>query len=180
MQLIVNGERIRLRPYRDYGEYRAWRQLEQKEGNPFWGPINPPGMRDRQAFAGSGLFMDERGCFAIEELATGRHIGNEYYESTDGFRMSATLGTRIHPELRGRGYGVEAKRLVIGWLFGNHPLGTVRGDTLDSHRAARRSMELSGMQLRGLKPCEFCSRGNWHGVAYYAITRQERNQGTGS
>lgn len=177
MQNIVNGERIRLRPYRNYEEYQTWRSLEAQEGSPFWGPMQSPGMRDRQAFASSGLFMDERGCFAIEELASSRHIGNEYYESQDGFRMSAQLGTRIHPEQRGRGFGVEAKRLAMDWLFGNYSLNLVKADTLDSHDAARRGLELSGMRLRGVMPCEAFSAGSWHAVVYYAITREEWKEG---
>src|SRR5690606_5278096 len=111
---IVNGERIRLRPYQDYQEYHDWRMLETREGSPYWGPMHGPGQRDRQAFTGSGLFMEEYGCFAVEELATGQHIGNEYFSSHDAFNWSAVVGTRIRPDRRGQGFGVEAKRLAIG------------------------------------------------------------------
>ncbi|MEZ5337007.1 MAG: GNAT family protein [bacterium] len=179
MQLIVNGTRIRLRPYRDYAEYEAWELLTAREGDPYWGPYPEPGIRDRREFAGSGLLSDEYGCFAVEQLATGRHIGNEYYSSHDGFMWSAVIGTRIHPELRGQGYGVEAKRLVIGWLFGNYPIRHVCAETMDDHHVARRGLELCGMQLYGIKPCEEFSRGEWHGAVYYGISREQWQRGAG-
>lgn len=179
MQIVVNGERIRLRPYRNYQEYHEWRMLESREGSPYWGPMHEPGLRDRQAFMGSGLFMDEYGCFAVEELATGEHIGNEYFSSHDAFCWSAVVGTRIRPDRRGQGFGVEAKKLAISWLFGNYPIGHVCAETMDDHGPARRSLELSGMQLYGIKPCEEYSRGQWHGVAYYGISRADWSEGAG-
>ena len=88
--------------------------------------------------------------------------------STNGW-----FGTNVAPEHRGRGFGIEAKLLMLCFLFENFPVWRVGSDTVVDHLPARRGMEACGMQLEGYLRAEHFRAGQWFDIPWYVIFRPE-------
>lgn len=66
-----------------------------------------------------------RRTFAIDDLGTGRHIGNVMYYAYDAHRAEAELGVTIgERDCWSRGYGTDAVCTMVRYLF--HELGLRR------------------------------------------------------
>ena len=86
-----------------------------------------------------------RRSFAIEDLETGRHIGNVMYYGYDRQRAEAELGITIG--LRAywsRGFGTDAVRTILGHLFGPMRLKRVYLHTLTWNDRAQQAFERAG------------------------------------
>jgi RimJ/RimL family protein N-acetyltransferase len=78
-----------------------------------------------------------RRSFAIEELAEGKHIGNVMYYGYDPMLKEAELGITIGDrDYWSRGYGTDAVRSMLRYLFVERELKRVYLHTLSwNHRA---------------------------------------------
>ena len=88
--------------------------------------------------------------FAIEDLATGTHIGNCMYYDLDTRSEEAELGIMVGD--RGywnHGYGQDAAALLLDHLFERLRLRHVYLKTLDWNIRARRSFEKNGFREHG-------------------------------
>jgi RimJ/RimL family protein N-acetyltransferase len=86
-----------------------------------------------------------RRSFAIEDLATGRHIGNVMYYGYDRQKGEAELGITIG--LRAywsRGFGTDAVRAMLGHLFGTLRLNRVYLHTLTWNDRAQQAFQRAG------------------------------------
>ncbi len=95
--------------------------------------------------------MDPRtdGVFAID-LLEGRHIGMVDYRDVDPVARSATVGITIgERDLWGQGYGSEALRLLVGYLFDHLNLHRVQLDTWSGNQRAMRSFARIGFREEG-------------------------------
>jgi RimJ/RimL family protein N-acetyltransferase len=85
-----------------------------------------------------------RRSLAIED-ETGRHIGNVMYYNVETMRRQAELGITIgEREYWGRGYGVEAVRLLVEHLLGKMRLRRVHLKTLTWNERAHHCFEKAG------------------------------------
>ncbi len=95
--------------------------------------------------------MDPRsdGVFAID-LLDARHIGMMDYRDVDAITRSATVGVTIgEKDLWGQGYGSEALRLLVGYLFDHLNLNRVQLDTWSGNERAIRSFTRIGFREEG-------------------------------
>lgn len=85
-----------------------------------------------------------RRSLAIED-ETGCHIGNVMYYNVETMRRQVELGITIgEREYWGRGYGVEAVRLLVEYLLGKMRFRRVHLKTLTWNERARRCFEKAG------------------------------------
>ncbi len=83
-------------------------------------------------------------------LHDGAVIGDAALQGIDRESRACSLGMGFSRlEYRGRGYGVEAARLILGYAFGYLGLERVSAETLEPNTAARRSLEKLGFVLEG-------------------------------
>lgn len=86
-----------------------------------------------------------RRTFAIEELEHGKHIGNVMYYGYDSFAREAELGITIGDrDYWGRGYGTDAVRCMLGYLFDEMRLRRVFLHTLTWNYRAQAAFERAG------------------------------------
>ena len=86
-----------------------------------------------------------RRTFAIEDIATGRHIGNVMYYGYDSFAREAELGITIGDrDYWGRGYGTDTVRCMLGYLFTEMKLRRVFLHTLTWNHRAQAAFERAG------------------------------------
>lgn len=98
-----------------------------------------------------------RRTFAIEERAGRRHIGNVMYYGYDSMAREAELGITIgEREFWGRGYGTDAVRCMLRYLFGEMRLRRVYLHTLSWNYRAQAAFERAGFH-----PVRRVSRGGY-------------------
>ena len=86
--------------------------------------------------------------FAIDHL-DGRLIGEETLREVDQRRKSARLGIHISPDFVGQGYGTDAVRVLLGYLFDCLHYDEMKLDVAAHNRRAIRSYEKLGFQTVG-------------------------------
>jgi RimJ/RimL family protein N-acetyltransferase len=89
------------------------------------------------------------GVYAVD-LVNGRHIGMVDYRDVDNVARSATVGITIgEKDLWSQGYGSEALRLLIRYLFDHLNLHRVQLDTWSGNERAIRSFARLGFRQEG-------------------------------
>jgi RimJ/RimL family protein N-acetyltransferase len=113
-----------------------------------------------------------RRTFAIEDVATGRHIGNVMYYGYDSATREAELGITIGDrDYWSQGYGTDAVRSMLHHLFDNLGLRRVFLHTLTwNHRAQ------SCFRRAGFRALRELHRGGYEFVYMEATPRDVRDE----
>jgi len=160
-RIRIEGERVTLRPL----------LLDELDAMVASRRLNAVAEQDREKLRArierSGLLENGRLDLAMD--VDGARIGEiQTYVPSDRALPSDVyeIGIAIEdPSLRGRGYGSEAVRLLVDWLFDRERAARVHLATRESNAAMRAVAERLGFAAGGLV--------NDHGVEYilYALTR---------
>lgn len=174
--------RVRLRPARP--EDLSWMALAASDpvavGEHNWGgePRCRAEVEDelRAAFEKDGLVGTGGGSLLVE-LENGTRIGTvswrtEQWGPSRDSRCPA-FGIALLPEFRGRGYGTEAQRQLVDYLFENTSAHRVQSDTAVDNPAEQRSLRKIGMLEEGtVRQAEFRD-GTYHDHTLFSILRPE-------
>lgn len=120
-----------------------------------------------------------RRSYAIEDRATGRHIGNVMYYGHDTALGQAELGITIgERDYWAHGYGTDAVRLLVGFLFEELELARVYLHTLQSNARAQGAFARAGFRLvRPVRRDGYAFHLMEIGRREYEATRSERADG---
>jgi len=108
---------------------------------------------------------DDRGSveFRIRTLADDRLIGFVVLHSIEWNNRTANLAIGIgEAEYRGRGYGADALRLVLGYAFNELNMERVGLDVNDNNEQAIRAYEKVGFRREGAMRHALLRDGQWH------------------
>jgi RimJ/RimL family protein N-acetyltransferase len=83
------------------------------------------------------------------------------------------IGVLIVPEMRGRGAGTAAHRLVVDYLFATTPAHRIWAGTEVDNIAEQRALERSGFLQEGLLRGHHFRGGQWRDSFIYGITRTD-------
>jgi RimJ/RimL family protein N-acetyltransferase len=165
-RLVLSGERVVLRPYRDDELDEAIQQAQQAIAQ-------VGGMPSREALARrieqSGRFVDGRLDLAVE--AEGRLAGSIQARAPERALPPGVceLGIQLAPDGRGRGYGTEAVGLLARHLL-VHGYPRVQASTDVANVAMRRALERAGFVFEGVLR-DFMPDGEGRAdYALYALT----------
>jgi RimJ/RimL family protein N-acetyltransferase len=111
---------------------------------------------------------DER-WFIIQEK-DGTPVG---YVAHGKVGSSCWVGCILVPAARGRGYGTEAIRLLVDYLFLHKDLERIQAETHPANVASRRLLEKAGFTFEGVLRHSYFSRGEWRDTAMHSILRDE-------
>ncbi len=112
--------------------------------------------------------------FAIVLTEGDVHIGNIGLHQIDWVDRQATTGMLIgEADARGKGYGPEAKELLLGYAFNTLGLMLIEAGTFEGNTASRRSLEKSGYTYEATLRWRFYREGQWWGECVYSITAEE-------
>lgn len=177
MYTTYTGERVRIRPYTDEQEFHYVMDRCSDQPNDHWGPWHwPRGERDKE-YKGTGMLDPGKySQFAVERLDTGEVVGLEEFGEMNPGAISTWLGTDIHREHWSNGFGIEAKQLMLCFLFENFPLQSVRADTVSHHRRAWRGLEAVGMKHIGFFRGLHCVDGVRYDIPQFVIFREAWEQ----
>jgi len=83
------------------------------------------------------------------------------------------LGYSLIPNERGKGYGSEAIRIIVDYLFLSKDIVRIQADTDPMNIASQRALEKAGFKREGILRKAFFCRGEWKDTALYSILREE-------
>jgi len=167
------GRLTLIRPFTSLAEFEAVDLEDYSIPDPFRGPRWWPASERRREFEEHGMLKyGEYSLFAVVAQESGEVAG--LVASGDGKgALVMDMGTYICSAHRHRGYGREAKQLMLCFLFENHPIQAVHANTMEHHLRARAGLEACGLRcygrLRGIEQ----EQGKFYDEVQYVIFREE-------
>lgn len=104
---------------------------------------------------------DRLGIVAWRKVVTSR---SSYYWN---------VGAQLLPGSRGRGFGTQAQRLLVRYLFAHTPVARLEADTETENIAEQRALEKSGFVREGVLRSVLFRDGQWRDVARYSVLRDD-------
>lgn len=169
--IVLEGSRVRLRPF-DLGEFDVfWGAVSGADPTVAIGNPNADGLRTRVET--SGTLAERELLLAVE--ADRRLIGSiqAYREGTPAGVFE--LGIELFDEGdRGRGFGAEAVKLLLAYLFDSQGARRVEAGTADDNGAMRAALQGMGFREEGIRR-RFYPSSDDRGVdcVMYGMTRED-------
>jgi aminoglycoside 6'-N-acetyltransferase len=113
--------------------------------------------------------------FAVALRKTNELVGDCGCKTSSEGGRQAEIGFTLAPEHQGNGYGAEAVRALLGYLFGSRGLHRVSAGCDARNTASARLMERVGMRLEGHRVGAYWAKGEWTDDLLYAILDSEWN-----
>jgi aminoglycoside 6'-N-acetyltransferase len=130
--------------------------------------------RDYQedGFLGSG-----HGTLLVVARASEQVIGDVSYRQVrygpGDASVAYNIGIVLEPAQRGQGYGVEAQRLLAGYLFAAYPIMRVEASTDSTNLVEQRALEKAGFTREGILRKAQWRDGEWRDLVVYSKLRGE-------
>lgn len=175
------SERIRLRPMsRD--DVDLWLTEEQHDSEAVrflnYGMTLPKSEKDAQDFAERYADFNnshERIMFSVETLDE-TLIGAMNIHSMDRKNGTFETGSRIYRAYRGKGYGFEAKILMLRYAFHELRLQKYNIRCVDTNEPMIRHTQRLGCQREGCIRRHIYMHGNYYSELIFGLTLEEFNQ----
>ncbi len=130
---------------------------------------------DRAALAAGPLRGERNGKLIIERIEDGAPIGSVTWHAVRNGpnRLSEAwnFGIALIPDARGHGYGTEAQRLLVRYLFATTDVNRVEASTDVENHAEQRSLEKAGLLREGVARGSQFRAGGYHDLVVYACVR---------
>lgn len=179
---MLNGSLVRIRPVRE--EDLDW--LAEESGKPAgFGEFEPflLGRSEmlRWEFSENRLLSSESTRLIIEERASGRRIGVAAIEELDWHSRTARIrATILDPHERGKGFGTDAHRVLVSYLFRHAGLIRIEAFVASGNLAAQSVLKRLGFIEEGRLRARLFAHGQRHDVVVYGLLSDElKNQSGG-
>ncbi len=83
------------------------------------------------------------------------------------------IGISLLPEARGHGYGTEAQRLLVRYLFAHTPVHRIEAATEAGNVAEQRALEKAGFTREGVLRGIGWRDGAWRDGIWYSVLRTD-------
>jgi len=83
------------------------------------------------------------------------------------------IGYALIPSERGKGYGSEAIKIMIDYLFLSKNIVRIQAETHPQNMSSQRALEKAGFKKEGIIRRCFFSRGEWRDTALFSILKEE-------
>jgi aminoglycoside 6'-N-acetyltransferase len=174
---MIQGEKVNLRPLtkHDLALFEAWANDAD-----FHSEFNSFGLRSpnyiEKGFAEDGLISPKRGSLLIVNK-NGEVLGDiSYHQVSYGPNEGSrgyNIGLSLIPAQRGKGYGVEAQRLLAAYLFATYNISRVEATTDITNLPEQRALEKAGFSREGVLRQAQWRNGAWHDMVQYSKLRHE-------
>lgn len=127
----------------------------------------------RRRWQETGMLTTESGM--LVPTLGGRVLGLVSWHRTRTGPMAFcwNMGLVLAPEARGHGYGTEAQRLLVEYLFAHTQLNRVEATTEAGNRAEQRSLEKAGFTREGVLRGYDFRDGEWRDHVVYSVVRSD-------
>jgi len=173
---FIVGTRVDLRPLQreDLNDrYLSW--LNDRETNRYLeSGIFPQTREDLENFYQSVHGSPNQIILAVVDKATGLHVGNVKLGPINWVHRKATFGILIGAnECRGKGFGLEATRLMVEYGFYRLNLNRIDLGVLAEHTAAVRCYERAQFKIEGRFRDANFHEGQYKDSLWMAVLRSE-------
>lgn len=83
------------------------------------------------------------------------------------------IGYALLPDERGKGYGSEAVKILVDYLFLSKDISRIQAETHPKNVASQRVLEKAGFVKEGIIRRSFFSRGEWRDTTLFSVLREE-------
>lgn len=178
---MLPGSLVRLRPVRE--DDLDWLVAECGKPSAF-GEFEPflLGAAEalRSQFDYDGLLSDSRTRLVIEDR-NGRRIGVALIDDLDtNARVARIAAIILDPHERGKGFGTDAHRVVVSYLFRHRNLARVESFVGAGNLAARAVLKRLGFTEEGTLRSRTFAHGQRHDVIVCGLLAEEWLERTGS
>ncbi len=141
------------------------------------GPHEWHGWSDPQGegrrWAESGLLDDNSGTLIV--LHGTDRVGTVSWRKiqTGPIASNWAIGIGLAPQFRGRGYGSEAHRLLVRYLFAHTQVNRIEATTEITNVAEQRALDKAGFTREGVLRGTTFRQGRWHDQVIYSVLRDE-------
>ena len=171
---MLKGKKVILRPVdveRDLERCLVW--INDPEVVQFLGKPLKPITRNKEQELLEKILSDESGVvFAIDTL-DGRHIGMTGLHRISHFDGTAVTGTMIGDKRYwGRGYGTDAKMLLLWYAFRVLNLRRINSHVICFNKRSLGCQLKCGYKIEGVKKREVYKNGRYHDLVMLAVFRR--------
>lgn len=128
-------------------------------------------------FAEHGLLSPQQGELLIVTSNNDDIIGSISYRQVrygpNEGSVAFNIGISIAAKHRGKGYGVEAQKLLTSYLFSTYPVMRIEASTDRENIAEQRALEKAGFTREGVLRQAQWRTGQWHDLVVYSKLRGE-------
>ncbi len=121
----------------------------------------------------NGLLGDDGGFLVVAKGAESLGLMNWRKHKTARVSFCWEIGIALAPEARGRGYGTQAHRLLVAYLFAHTLVNRVEALTETGNIAEQRALEKAGFTREGVLRGIAFRAGRWVDGVIYSILRSE-------
>ena len=171
------GKLIRLRPQRPE-DFDLWlnESADSETGRVLeYGIELPKSENDKKEFAelcSEFKRVPQRFDFSIETLA-GEHVGIIAIGSVDQKNGTFQTVTRIFRQFRGKGYALEAKRIILKYCFEELRLQKYNNQCIETNRNVHRHLKKLGCREEGRIRSNIFTNGKYYDELYFGLTKEE-------
>lgn len=168
------GEQLRLRPAGedDLAVIERLTGDPEATGEHSWhGWSNRWHVRNR--WREDGLLSDDRGILMV--LRGDERLGFvEWRRQPTGTGSHCwSIGIAMRPEVRGLGYGTEAQRLLVRYLFAHTQVNRIQAMTEATNTAEQWALQKAGFTREGVLRGYTFRDGGWRDAIIYSVLRNE-------
>jgi len=128
-------------------------------------------------FQENGLLSQGHGTLMVVTCEGDQVVGDVGYRQVrygpGDASIAYNFGISLAPEHRGKGYGVEAQKLLAEYLFLVSPIMRVEASTDIINLAEQRALEKAGFTREGVLRKAQWRNGDWHDLVVYSKLRGE-------
>jgi len=170
----MDDDRLHLRPVAEDDLALLYRLTSDPVGTGEfgWSGWLDPGTFRRQ-WAENGLLGDDEGFVVVVNDEEPVGVMNWRRHKTGRVSYCWEIGIALAPEARGHGYGTQAHRLLVAYLFAHTLVNRIQATTEISNTAEQRALEKAGFTREGVLRGMGFRAGRWVDGVMYSILRAE-------
>ena len=115
------------------------------------------------------------GTLLVERLPDHEPVGTvswrQVHYGPNPESLAWQIGINLIPEARGRGFGGQAQRLLVDYLFSTTPVKRIEAATDIDNLAEQRALEKAGFIREGVLRGAQYRAGTWHDLVFYSVVR---------
>lgn len=171
------GRLTRLRPLLPDDAERAWQDRSDSPGRLLLQlgielPVSMDGMRDRMSRYADCRDVDGLILFTIENL-DGEDVGGLSYHTRSRKDGNFSFGVRVAAPFRGRGYALDATRLLLRYGFLERRYHKCNSACVAGNEASIRLHHALGFRDEGRRRESLYFNGRYHDELLFGLTRPE-------
>jgi RimJ/RimL family protein N-acetyltransferase len=132
----------------------------------------------RRRWEETRLLSEQGGALMVERA--GERLGFVAWRRQPTSRTSYcwNIGIGMLPEVRGLGYGTEAQRLLVGYLFAHTQVHRIEAVTEITNTSEQWALDKAGFTREGVLRGYGFRNGAWRDGVIYSILRDEADEAT--